>query len=216
MVKLKEINSTRIQTSAFQVSPFSSIARNSRIKRITCELYTSWLIHSFIHPNPEPSWISLNMTEQHSAGFITFATGKTIHLAGNKWYYRAQRWVIGPNDLEINLNSHRVGCKYLLLIYIWMLGAFRKEGGKWVGRGRGEESREHCCQLSSSPWCCPTFFSSSNRLKQFLKWRECNSQPINLGFGKVCHSHDSPRQLVLKSQLWKSHLQVSPETFVFG
>ena len=97
-----------------------------------------------------------------------------------------------------------------------MLGAFRKRGVSELGEAgmRRAESIVVSCPLA--PGAVPTFFSSSSRLKQLLKRRECNSQPINLGFGKVCHSHDSPRQLVLKSQLCRSHLQVSSETSVFG
>lgn len=36
-----------------------------------------------------------------------------------------------------------------------------------------------------------------------------NSQPINLGFWKLCHSHDSPLQLALKSQPGEIGLHVS-------
>lgn len=43
-----------------------------------------------------------------------------------------------------------------------------------------------------------------------------NSQPINLGFWKLCHSHDSPLQLALKSQPGKIGLRACTETYAFG
>lgn len=129
-------------------------------------------VHSFIHPNPATIRIRLSMIEQHCAGFIIFVTGKAISLAGNKWYYRAQRWVIGPNDLEINLNSHWVGyintycrteCRVLL-------------GGKWGGRGGNVGRRGHCCQRPPRSWCYSHFLLlpklNDSRLKELLRHRQ--------------------------------------------
>lgn len=103
-------------------------------------------------------------------------TGKTISVAGNKWYYRAQRRVIGPNGLEINLNSHRVGYIniYCITECLMLLG------DQWGGRDGGEGRREHCHQLPPRSWHCSHFLLlpmlNDSRLKELLKHRQCGKK----------------------------------------
>lgn len=105
-------------------------------------MYSSW--HGlFIH------FCSFNyMNERHPGEFIIFSTGEMISLAENKLYYRAQRWVIGRNDLEIILKSHWIG--FLIPpAYNWGLMLW---GNLQSGRGGSKGRREHC-SLPPGSWC---------------------------------------------------------------
>jgi hypothetical protein len=120
----------------------------------------------------------------------------------------AQRWVIGPNDLEVILKSHRVGC----LILPGYNGRPYAVGGTFKGGRDGSKSGSALC-FAPPPcsWCLCCFsllpkaewwwFKGTAEARTNVQ-RKWHSQPINLGFGKFCYSHDSPLQLPLKLQVF--------------
>lgn len=109
-------------------------------------------VHSFIPPQPRNNLRQFKHDWAVLCRIDHICDRRSNPFGREKWYYRAQRWVIGPNDLEINLNSHWAGCINIhciteCLVLLW---------GTQVGRSGGKGRRQHCCQLPLSAGAIPT------------------------------------------------------------